>query len=477
MDTVAPMTAQPIRVLPPEPVLSLAEYEAAGGGEAFALSARSSSRAVIELLEAAGLRGRGGAGFPTGAKWRSVWSDGDPTFGRRFVVANGAEGEPGTFKDRPLMRRNPYRVIEGLLVSAIVLGAEEAYIAVKASFRPEIEALERAIAEMTAAGWLNEVHVQLVRGPEEYLFGEEKGLLQVIEGDEPLPRVLPPYLHGLFAAFPAEGWSPPPQLPDHTDPATLERVPGSNPTLVNNVETLSNVPLILENGAEWFRSVGTDESPGTVICTVSGDTVRAGFGEVEMGTPLAAVIDEIGGGPPRGRVIKAVLSGVANPVIVGAGDDLPVSYEGMAAGGTGLGAAGFLVFHDGRDMARVAYQVSQFLSVESCGQCPPCKLGSLEVTERLGRLVAGESVPQDVDRIASRLRLVTDANRCFLGRQEQLVVSSLLASFPEDVGGHLDGHRTAVVPPITKIVDIVDGIAQLDESQARKNPDWTYAPP
>jgi NADH-quinone oxidoreductase subunit F len=473
------MSLSPSRVLDAEPVTSLADYEAGGGGEAFALAARSEPRAVIELLEASGLRGRGGAGFPTGAKWRSVWSQGDPAVGRRFVVANGAEGEPGTFKDRPILRRNPYRVLEGLLVSAIVLGAEEAYIAVKSSFRQEIEALERAIAEMQAAGWWVDTHVHLVRGPEEYLFGEEKGLLQVIEGDEPLPRVLPPYLHGLFAARPAEGWQATPAMP-HARPdgdTPPDRVaPGSNPTLVNNVETLSNVPLVVEHGAAWFRSCGTDESPGTVVCTVSGDTARAGYAEVEMGTPLATVIDQIGGGPAPGHAVKAVLSGVANSVVVGDGTGLPVSYEGFAARDSGLGAAGFLVFHEGRDMVRVAHAVSRFLSVESCGQCPPCKLGSLEVTEMVGRLVDGAAAPQDVDRIASRLRLVTDSNRCYLGRQEQVVVSSLLASFPEDVARLLEGGRSAPVPPITKIVDIVDGTAVLDERQARKRPDWTYEP-
>jgi NADH:ubiquinone oxidoreductase subunit F (NADH-binding) len=211
-----------------------------------------------------------------------------------------------------------------------------------------------------------------------------------------------------------------------------------------------------------------------VVCTVSGDTARAGFAEVEMGTPLKTVIDEIGGGPRTGRTVKAVLSGVANAVIVGDGEDVPVSYEGMTGRGSGLGAAGFLVFDDRRDMVRVAHAVSRFLSVESCGQCPPCKLGGLEVTDLLSTLVDRSGRAQDVDRIAARLRVVTDANRCFLGRQEQVVVSSLLASFPEDVAAHLEGARTPPVAPITKIVDIVDGVAELDESQARKNPDWTY---
>jgi NADH:ubiquinone oxidoreductase subunit F (NADH-binding) len=229
------------------------------------------------------------------------------------VVANGAEGEPGTFKDRPLMRSNPYQVVEGLSVAATVVGAREAFIAVKASFEPEIAALERALAEMAAAGLLSEAPVSLVAGPEEYLFGEEKALLEVIEGNDPMPRWLPPYLHGLFATTPQEGWSA--GVPQEDDGLEGAGEVGSNPTLVNNVETLADVVLVLSRGADWFRSVGTAETTGPLLCTVVGDVTRAGYAEVEPGTPLREVIERIGGGPPPGRSVRAVLSGVANPVV------------------------------------------------------------------------------------------------------------------------------------------------------------------
>ena len=248
--------------------------------------------AVVQEIQLSHLRGRGGAGFPTGTKWSSVLHG---EGGTRYVVCNAAEGEPGTFKDRALMRRNPYAVLEGLLIAAHAVGAAAAYIATKASFEREIASGSLgALAEMTTAGWVDRAgHV--VTGPEEYLFGEEKAMLEVIEGNEPLPRWLPPYLHGLFArsADRLGGRAPPIPSAAPTD--------GANPTLVNNVETLANVPHILRHGPEWFRSIGTEQSGGTVCCTVVGDVTRAGVVEVELGTPLADVIDRAAGRPRAAR--------------------------------------------------------------------------------------------------------------------------------------------------------------------------------
>ncbi len=459
--------AEDLRLLPAEPIGSLADYESRGGGEAIARLHDLGAEWALEQIDVAGLRGRGGGGFPTAAKWRSVRSGGDEV-GERFVVANGAEGEPGTFKDRPLLRRNPYQVLEGIVVAARVVGARRAYVAVKASFAPEITALERALGEMAAAGWMAELEVAIVGGPDEYLFGEEKAMLEVIEGEDPLPRLLPPYLYGLFSVQPQMGWSAAPSG------STGTAVAVSNPTLVNNVETLANVAPILARGPVWFRSVGTDESPGTIICTVSGDTARAGFAEIPMGTPLSTAIDLIGGGMPDGRRVKAVLSGVANPVVSADQIDTPLTYEAMAAIGTGLGAAGFLVFDDRRDMVRVAHAVSRFLYVESCGQCPACKFGTGEVTARLEQLILDGGDEGDVETIAARLRQVTDANRCYLGTEEQRTVGSILAAFPEDVALALTGVHTEPVDAVSKIVEVVDDRAVMDERQARKRPDWTY---
>ena len=215
-------------------------------------------------------------------------------------MANGAEGEPATFKDRAIMRANPYQVVEGVAIAALTIGAREAFIGVKASFEPEVEALSRAIDEMQAAGMAGDVPIVVVGGPDEYLFGEEKALLEVIEGKPPLPRLLPPYLHGLFATSPQMGWESVPIEPGHQLPEEGGAIDASNPTLVNNVETLANVAHILARGPEWFRSMGTDESPGHHVATVVGDVARPGVGEIDLGTPLSEVIDAVGGGPASG---------------------------------------------------------------------------------------------------------------------------------------------------------------------------------
>jgi NADH-quinone oxidoreductase subunit F len=309
--------------------------------------------------------------------------------------------------------------------------------------------------------------MELVTGPDHYLLGEETGLLQVIEGDDPLPRWAPPYLHGLFAGGPQAGWSSTPK------PGSVPSA-ASNPTLVNNVETLASVPHILRNGPEWYRSMGTDESPGPITCTVVGDVVRPTVVEVEMGTPLGQVIDHAGG-VGEGRSVKAVLSGFANEVLTAAALDAPVSYEGLRDAGGGLGSAGFIVYDDRTNMVEVARLASNFLYVESCGQCPPCKLGSGEITERLDRIARAGGDEDEVEAIGARLATVTDANRCYLGTQEQLLVSSILRRFPEDVVAALDRGvegRGLVVP---KIADLEDGRVDYDLDQARKQPDWTYA--
>ncbi len=461
---------EPNLLLPVSRYESLDDYVATGGGTALVRARAQGAGWVLDELERAGLRGRGGAGFPAATKWRSVAS-GDAELGHRYVVANGAEGEPGTFKDRPLMRTNPYQVLEGLSVAATVVGAREAYVAVKASFGPEIDGIERALREMADADLLCDAPVTLVAGPEEYLFGEEKALLEVIEGNDPMPRWLPPFLHGLYAKTPQEGWSGGAATVGTDGGAAV----GSNPTLVTNVETLANVPLIVTKGADWYRTIGTRDTPGPLICTVVGDVTHAGFAEVEPGTPLREVIERIGGGTRRGRAVKAILSGVSNPVLSGARLDAPVSYEGLAAAGSGLGSAGFVVYDDTRNMLAVARMVSRFLYVESCGQCPPCKLGCGEITARLDRIANAQADEVDVEYIGERLVSITDGNRCFLPVEEQNVISSLLRTFPADFTAELEGAPPVEPLPVPKIVDIRDGVAIYDERQLRKQPDWTYA--
>ena len=456
------------------PVTDVTDYFARGGGVGFQRALSLGAGGTIQEVILSGLRGRGGGGYPTGRKWQSVrdaaGEAGDQANGgnRTFVVCNGAEGEPATFKDRAIMRASPHSIVEGVAIAAFAVGADRAFIGVKERFEPEVERLAAAVDELTSAGAIGDVSVQVVLGPDAYLYGEETGLLQVIEGESPMPRNVPPYIHGLFATVPTTGWSASPA-------GVVDTLPSSNPTLVNNVETLATVTQVLSRGPEWHRSLGTAESAGRIVATVVGDVVRPGVGEVEMGTPLGEVIERVGGGVAPGRQVKAVLSGVANPVLTGDQLDTPCSYEGMAAVGSGLGAAGFLVLDDTTSMVEVAQLVSQFLYVESCGQCPACKLGCGAVTERIDLLARGEATPDDLDTIAYRLRTVTDGNRCYLPVQEQLVVSSLLQTFPGDVAAALGGQPLAARGlTVPKLVELADGRATFDERQAHKRPDWTY---
>jgi NADH:ubiquinone oxidoreductase subunit F (NADH-binding) len=455
----------PVRhLLPDEPIASLDDFVAAGGGEGLRAARALGREATIEEIEASGLRGRGGAGFPAGTKWRSVAGAGG---GRRYAVANGAEGEPAAFKDRTLMRRDPYRVIEGLAIAAFAVGATEAYVATKRSFARESAALRRAAVELGAAGLLGDLTVNLVEGPDEYLFGEEKALLEVIEGRDPLPRLLPPYQHGLFATVPAGGWE--------SETAGVSDRGESNPTLVNNVETLAAAAHVLARGAGWYRSLGTVGSPGTILVTVVGDVVRSGVHEVEMGTPLAEVLDRCGG-PPPGRTFKAAFSGVSNAVLAADDFDVPLTYEDLVARGSGLGAAGFAVYDDTADLLTVARELSRFLAVESCGQCPPCKEGSLGITRHLQAIEEGRGSDDDLATIGRTLLSVTDANRCFVGAEEQALVSSVLRRFPEDVAAHLEGRAAPARPVLVPLVKDIDddGVVTYDERHRRKRPDWTY---
>lgn len=416
-------------LLPSEPIETYADYlERGPGGAGIARAVEIGPEATLEEVRASGLRGRGGAGFPTGRKWAGVLSqEGD----RRYVVVNGAEGEPGTFKDRALLRANPYQLVEGAIIAAYALGADEVYFALKSRFEQEADRLLSAISEMQVAGVCRDCTMSVARGPDDYLFGEETAMLEVIEGGDALPRLLPPYQHGLFG----------------------------KPTLVNNVETLSNVTHILANGAGWFRSSGTVESPGTTVVTVVGDVERATVVEVDLGTPLREVLDAAG----LRRPVQAVFSGVSNRVVKGEAIDVPLSYEGFASIESGMGAAGFIVVDDSRCMVDVACVISGFLAVESCGQCPPCKVGSSEITTRLRALRDGTATSQDVTEIGSWSNSVTDANRCYLGTEEQNVVRSVLGAFPDDVVAHIEqgGCGRSFGFELPKLADIVDGRSVL----------------
>lgn len=446
--------SRPWRVLHPGEVSTLDGYRADGGLRGLAAAWAMAPAEIASVVLDSGLRGRGGAGFPTGRKWQTVAGNALGTAPATAVV-NGAEGEPGTFKDRSILRSNAYQVVEGALIAARAVHADQVVIALKASFTREVERTRAALAEMRAAGALPEsVAVSVFEGPDEYLYGEESALLEAIDGRGPFPRIVPPYRVGLLGE-------------------EALRTITTGPALVNNVETIANVPNVLARGARWFRSVGTPESPGTVVATVTGDVRRHAVGELPMGTSLRQVLDSVGGGPVG--PVKAVLSGVANPVILGDQLDVPVSHEGLRGIGCGLGSAGFIVFGESTDMVAVAAGVARFLSIESCGQCTPCKIDGTTLSDRLARLARSHATAADLAEIDKRIGTVDDGARCYLATQQQTVLASIFRTFRAEFDDHLHGAAAAAEPVlVTELVDIDDGVAISDVGHLRKQSDWSY---
>lgn len=462
------------RVLPFEPYGTLAEYVAAGGGHGLAAARAVAPEIIIDELAASGLRGRGGAGFPTGEKWRTIKSFASPLLSTSVVV-NAAEGEPGTFKDRAIIRDNPYAVIEGALIAARAMDAQSVVIATKAAFTDEAARLRTAIAEAASAGWLADVEIRVVEGPSEYLYGEETALLEVIDARPPFPRIAPPFRRGIVEVVQSEGDAESGSgLPANVQMAGTENDSAAPPVLVNNVETMANVAAIIANGADWFRSIGTVESPGTIVCTVTGAVQHAGVFEVAMGTPLRQVIDSAGG-VQEGKGLRAVMVGVSSAVLTPAQMDTELSYEAMAAIGSGLGSGGFIVIADDTAAVSVAAGASRFLAIESCGQCTPCKQDGLEIARLLAGAADGHGEPDDLVTLQERLATVADGARCSLASQQQVVIGSLLSAFDREITASFEPNVAAVgVHLIAALVDIDDEGARLDISFADKQPDWTY---
>jgi NADH:ubiquinone oxidoreductase subunit F (NADH-binding) len=436
------------RVLPAQPYATFDDYRAAGGGEGYGTALELAPNDVIEIVSASGLRGRGGAGFPTGTKWRSIVdaASDSPT----YLVCNAAEGEPATFKDRTLLARNPFGVIEGMLIAMHAVGVERAYVGIKQRF-DELQRMLDARDAFVEAGWPRAADIRIVPGPDEYLFGEESAMLEVIEGKLPLPRILPPYQTGLFA--------------------TMRQL---NPTVVNNVETLSHVTQILREGADWFRQLGTTEAPGTMVFTVLGDVARPGVYELPLGTSIRTLVVDLAGA----RDIQAIYAGTSNSVITPDVLDLPMDFDSFAEAGTGLGSGGLAVYDTSRDIVQVCAVLARFLAIESCGQCLACKLGTADMFERLDRLVNGTGTVTDIAEIRKRTETVTDLNRCYLPVGAALVIRSTLDQFDDAFHAHVgrptDPAVAVAVPKITAW-DAAKGTFVLDPHYRRKRSDWSYA--
>lgn len=413
---------------------SLEEYKACGGLQGLAKARGMTRQAVVAEVKKSGLRGRGGAGFPTAIKWETVGNAPDP---KKYVACNFAEGEPGTYKDRYLIEKNPYMVFEGMLIAAYAIDATQAIIATKQKFKHIVPRIQSALQELEDAKVVQPGYIRIVLGPDEYLFGEEKAMLEVVDGRTPMPRFFPPFLVGV-------NWSP-------TE---------TNPTVVNNAESMSHLPHILTKGADWFRTSGTQDTPGTIMLSLTGDVKHPGMFEVSAGITVKEFLYELGGGPRGNKPIKAVFSGVANCVMTPDQFDLKMDFGTLRAAGVGLGSGGFMVYDASRCMVKVAAMFSRFLAVSSCGQCVPCSMGTRVITEYLDNIQNGEGIQDDIDAILAETGRCTSQTRCFLPTQESVLISSIIKKFSHEFKAHLGKHCPDAEPMVVLKIQYFDDATQ-----------------
>ena len=386
---------------------------------------------ATEIVVNSGLRGRGGAGFPTGRKWQFVPSI-DKIPGPRYLVVNADESEPGTFKDQVLLERDPHRVIEGALISAYAMGAEMVYIYIRGEMPREAALLQEAIDEARAAGHLGEglydtdfrVDVTVHRGAGAYICGEETALLTSIEGDRGYPKIKPPFpaVKGLFG----------------------------QPTIINNVETLANVPHIISRGADWYRSMGTDQSPGSKIFCLSGHMKNPGLYELPLGTGLLTLLEDesLGGGPWKDLPFKAVIPGGSSvPVLTADELDVNMDFESLQAAGSMLGSGGVIAMDESVDMMEALYNLSRFYHHESCGQCTPCREGSGWVERILHRFHENRGREEDLQLLLDISDQMAGKTICPLADALVMPVKSHVEKFKEDFLKHVGGEIPRIVPP------------------------------
>ena len=379
---------------------------------------------VIAEIEVAGLRGRGGGGFPTGRKWRSAVEAAGRRPGPVYVVVNGDEGDPGAFMDRTIMEGDPHAVLEGLLIGAYAVGADEGYIYVRAEYPIAIKNLNIAIDQARRMGLLGEkilgsgfdFEVSINRGAGAFVCGESTALFTSIEGRAGEPR--PKYIHSVEEGL----WS--------------------RPTVLNNVETWANVPMIIDRGGEWFAGVGTEKSTGTKVFSLVGRVSNVGLVEVPMGMPLSKIVEEIGGGVPGQDRFKAVQTGgPSGGCLPYEKRDLSVDFDTLRQAGSMMGSGGMIVM-DGRDcVVDVARYFLNFLKEESCGKCLPCNLGLDGMLEFLDRFSRGEGTVEDIDELESLGQGVIDASLCALGGSAPNPVLTTIRYFKDEYLAHIRDHK------------------------------------
>ncbi|MHB8856275.1 MAG: NADH-quinone oxidoreductase subunit NuoF [Bellilinea sp.] len=376
---------------------------------------------LIQLAKDSGLRGRGGAGFPTGMKWSFVPNNLWP----HYVVANADESEPGTFKDREIMESNPFQFLEGLMIASYAVQAQNSYAYLRGEFWQIGLKLNQKIAELEKAGFLGDnlfgtkyslrLHVHMGAGA--YICGEETALLESIEGKLGQPRLRPPFpaVAGLYAS----------------------------PTVINNVETLTNLPPIVQNGATWFREHGTEKSPGVKVFSLSGCVNNPGNYELPLGTPFRKLIYELGGGIPEGRTIKAIMAAGASSALIPATEaalDTPMDYESVANLGASLGSASVIILDESVSMSWLAQKTTHFFKHESCGKCTPCREGTYWMAHILDRIEDGGASAKDVDLLFTVARQMQNKCLCALGEFSTMPVVSSLEKFRSDFLARVDGQ-------------------------------------
>lgn len=404
-------------------------YIRVGGYEAWkkCLTGGLSREAVVNELKNSGLRGRGGAGFPTGVKWDKVLHH---RLSEHYFVCNAGEHEPGTFKDRYLLKHHPHQLLEGCLIAAHTAQAKASFIYINHDYEDERKNLEKAMAQAKAKGLMGrnilgtglDLDIELFVGMGSYVAGEETAMLESMQGRPAMPRQKPPFYPTDFGLY-------------------------GKPTLVNNVETLCNVPRILLKGASWFREVGTDKAPGTMLFSLSGAVNRPGVYELPLGTPLRVLIEQCGGGVPGGRKIKAVFPGGPSFSMVTADQlDLPMDFDSLKKAGTGLGSAGVIVVDDATCMVAQTRKFSNFFKAESCGQCPPCRMGTNNLATLVAKIERGEGAPKDLDTLLQLAGFVKGTGYCTLVTGAAVLVQSSLKLFRHEFEEHIALKRCPYQP-------------------------------
>ena len=393
-------------------------YERLGGYRALRRAlTEMSSEEVLQELEASGLRGRGGAGFSMGKK-ASYLPRGDV---EKYLCCNADESEPGTFKDRELMHKNPHQLIEGIIIGAYAAGASHAFIYIRGEYEEEADILDAAVSEAYSRGFLGErilrsdfsCSLVVHRGAGAYICGEETALLDSLEGKRGNPRLKPPF------------------------PANQGLYQG--PTLINNVETLSNISHVMQHGAGWFRQFGTEKSPGTKVVSISGNVRRPGNYEVELGVPSRHIVYDLAGGPYPGSRVKAWFPGGSSaPVLTEEHLDLPYDFESMAQAGSMLGSGAIIVVDETVPIVSVALRLAEFYRHESCGKCVPCREGTNWTVKMLERVDRGEATPMDLDIMASVQENIIGNCLCVLGDSMAMPVGSMIRHFRPEFEAHME---------------------------------------